>query len=71
MRGQRMHSVRETLHIFLRSLPERTLFNIIGFGTNTVSLFPESREYNGTILLQYHVCALCCVFCARGVVNDR
>jgi len=41
MAGSRMNSVKETLQIFLRSIPEGTLFNIIGFGTNTESLFPQ------------------------------
>lgn len=41
-----MNSVKETLQIFLRSIPEGTLFNIVGFGTNTKSLFGQSREYN-------------------------
>lgn len=46
MSGSRINQVRDTLQIFLRSLPEGTLFNIIGFGTRFDKLFPESKEYN-------------------------
>jgi hypothetical protein len=43
--------VKETLQIFLRSLPEGTLFNIVSFGTNFSSLFPDgSKEYNDKTL---------------------
>jgi hypothetical protein len=43
--------VKQTLEIFLRSLPEGTLFNIIGFGTNFEKLFTEgSLEYNDKTL---------------------
>lgn len=50
MAGSRMNSVKETLQIFLRSIPEGTLFNIVGFGSNTKSLFPASKEYNDSSL---------------------
>jgi uncharacterized protein with von Willebrand factor type A (vWA) domain len=46
MAGSKMASVKNTLQIFLRSLPEGTMFNIIGFGTNFSKLFPTSVEYN-------------------------
>jgi hypothetical protein len=43
--------VKRTLEIFLRSLPEGTLFNIIGFGTGFEKLFKEgSVEYNDKTL---------------------
>ncbi len=32
MAGSRIKQVAETLQLFLRSLPEGTFFNIIGFG---------------------------------------
>jgi len=39
--------VKQTLEIFLRSLPEGTLFNIVGFGTHFEKLFDNgSVEYN-------------------------
>lgn len=47
MAGSRINSVKDTLQVFLRSIPEGTLFNIIGFGTNTELLFQQSAEYNG------------------------
>jgi hypothetical protein len=47
MAGSRMQQVKDTLHIFLRSLGEGTQFNIIGFGSRTQHLFPSgSVEYN-------------------------
>jgi hypothetical protein len=47
MSGSRMNQVKDTLQIFLRSLGEGTMFNIIGFGTSTQHLFREgSVEYN-------------------------
>lgn len=47
MSGGRMNQVKNTLQIFLRSLGEGTLFNVIGFGTRTEHLFKNgSVEYN-------------------------
>jgi uncharacterized protein with von Willebrand factor type A (vWA) domain len=46
MAGSKIRQVRETLQIFLRSLPEGTLFNIVGFGSNFEKLFPTSEVYN-------------------------
>jgi hypothetical protein len=47
MSGSRINQVRDTLQIFLRSLGEGTLFNIIGFGSRTEHLFRDgSVEYN-------------------------
>lgn len=34
----------------MNSLPEGTLFNIVGFGDNFVKLFPGSKEYNDKTL---------------------
>jgi hypothetical protein len=42
----RIDIVRETLQVFLRSLPESVLFNIIGFGSNFLPLFDKSTQYN-------------------------
>ena len=50
MSGSRINQVKDTLQIFLRSLPEGTLFNIIGFGSRFEKLFPESKEYNESTL---------------------
>lgn len=49
MAGSRIRKVTETLQIFLRSLTEGILFNIVGFGSKTEHLFPMgSVEYNDT-----------------------
>ena len=45
MSGRFMRSARETLILFLRSLPEGSYFNIIGFGTLFEKLFPQSVPY--------------------------
>ncbi|KAH3732835.1 Vault protein inter-alpha-trypsin domain [Pelomyxa schiedti] len=47
MEGEPIEQVKQTLQIFLRSLPEGTRFNIIGFGTYHVTLFSKgSAVYN-------------------------
>jgi len=46
MSGGRINQVKNTMQIFLRSLSEGTMFNIVGFGSRTEFLFPTSVEYN-------------------------
>ena len=46
MDGEFIKSARETLILFLKSIPPGCSFNIIGFGSNYVSLFPSSVSYN-------------------------
>ncbi|KAL3888729.1 hypothetical protein ACJMK2_001092 [Sinanodonta woodiana] len=47
MEGEKMKSAKETLLLFLKSLPVNCYFNVIGFGSSFASLFPEgSRIYN-------------------------
>ena len=46
MRGSYIKSARETLMLFLKSIPEGSLFNIIGFGSRYELLFPESVNYS-------------------------
>lgn len=46
MNGQRIDQVKSTMKIMLKSLPENSLFNIIGFGDECEFLFRKSREYN-------------------------
>eukprot|EP01114_Cavostelium_apophysatum_P024203 TRINITY_DN940_c0_g1_i3.p1 TRINITY_DN940_c0_g1~~TRINITY_DN940_c0_g1_i3.p1 ORF type:complete len:876 (-),score=276.34 TRINITY_DN940_c0_g1_i3:53-2680(-) len=47
MSGSRINQVRDCLQVFLRSLPEGTLFNIVGFGSSHEFLFKKgSEEYN-------------------------
>ena len=45
MAGSRITAVKSTMQLFLRSLPEGVLFNIVGFGSSHVSLFPSSVPY--------------------------
>ncbi|KAL5473274.1 hypothetical protein EMCRGX_G027733 [Ephydatia muelleri] len=46
MSGEFIKSARETLILFLKSIPPGCSFNIIGFGSNYESLFPSSVPYN-------------------------
>ena len=46
MGGSFINSARETLALFLKSIPPGCSFNIIGFGSSYQSLFPESVPYN-------------------------
>eukprot|EP01117_Protostelium_nocturnum_P002936 TRINITY_DN1386_c0_g1_i1.p1 TRINITY_DN1386_c0_g1~~TRINITY_DN1386_c0_g1_i1.p1 ORF type:complete len:975 (+),score=369.62 TRINITY_DN1386_c0_g1_i1:106-2925(+) len=52
MSGSPIKAVNQTLQIFLRSLPETCLFNIIDFGSTSKSLFPnyESKKYSESTL---------------------
>ncbi|KAL3888742.1 hypothetical protein ACJMK2_001102 [Sinanodonta woodiana] len=47
MGGEKIQSAKETLLLFLKSLPVNCYFNVIGFGSNFESLFQEgSQKYN-------------------------
>ena len=46
MRGSYIQSARETLVLFLKSLPEGNYFNIVGFGSSYQQLFPKSVAYD-------------------------
>ena len=50
MSGDHIFHVKETLILFLKSLPTSCYFNIIGFGSYYRSLFQESQPYNETTL---------------------
>lgn len=51
MSGSYISSARETLSLFLKSLPEDCRFNIVGFGSRHVTLFPKcSVPYSQTTL---------------------
>ncbi len=45
--GARMSNCIKTLSLFLSSLPADAMFNIVGFGTSHVALFPSSLRYEG------------------------
>ncbi|CAI8029551.1 von Willebrand factor A domain-containing protein 5A [Geodia barretti] len=46
MRGSYIKSARETLVLFLKSLPQGNYFNIMGFGSSYTSLFPNPVPYD-------------------------
>ena len=46
MSGSSMNLAKEALLVFIHSLPVSSYFNVILFGSNYKSLFPESRIYN-------------------------
>ena len=46
MRGAYIQSARETLMLFLKSIPEGNYFNIIGFGSSYRTLFPNTVPYD-------------------------
>ena len=46
MRGTYINSARDTLILFLKSIPPGCYFNIIGFGSQYSPLFPSSVLYN-------------------------
>eukprot|EP00026_Physarum_polycephalum_P002936 Phypoly_transcript_02945.p1 GENE.Phypoly_transcript_02945~~Phypoly_transcript_02945.p1 ORF type:complete len:789 (+),score=142.25 Phypoly_transcript_02945:155-2521(+) len=46
MRGEKIEKTRNTMQIFLRSLPMGVTFNIVGFGSTFKHLFSESRDYD-------------------------
>ncbi|KAI3632314.1 hypothetical protein MIR68_009420 [Amoeboaphelidium protococcarum] len=50
MEGFKIEMVKQALELFLKSLPENSYFNIIGFGSSYQSLFSESRHYSETSL---------------------
>ena len=50
MSGTHMKSAKDTLILFLKSIPPGCYFNIIGFGSRYEHLFPKSVPYNQTNL---------------------
>ena len=46
MSGRYINSAKETLVLFLKSIPPGCYFNIIGFGSSYEHLFPQSVPYN-------------------------
>ncbi|RHZ82643.1 hypothetical protein Glove_106g24 [Diversispora epigaea] len=45
MDGDPIKKAGEALELILRSLPEDSIFNVVSFGSNFTSLFPESKPY--------------------------
>lgn len=50
MSGDHIFHVKETLILFLKSLPTNCYFNVIGFGSYYRSLFQDSQQYNEATL---------------------
>jgi hypothetical protein len=50
MGGSSIAEVRNALQLCLRSMTSGCRFNIIGFGSRTIALFPQSREYDESAL---------------------
>jgi hypothetical protein len=46
MAGSKINTLRDALHVFLKSLPETCLFNIFSFGSHSSSLWDTSQQYN-------------------------
>ncbi|EDO45203.1 predicted protein, partial [Nematostella vectensis] len=46
MSGDRIKNARETLFLFLKSLPEHCHFNVVGFGSSYEKLFSSSTKYS-------------------------
>ena len=46
MRGSRIKSARDTLLLFLKSLPDGCYFNVLGFGSSFTTLFKKSQLYD-------------------------
>jgi uncharacterized protein YegL len=45
MVGSNIKTAREAVELFIRSLPEKSLFNIVSFGSGFTKLFDESKPY--------------------------
>ena len=50
MSGSRNDSAKETLLLFLKSLPDGCYFNVVGFGSSYKTLFNKSQLYNDSNL---------------------
>ena len=52
MEGNPTELVRNAMLVFLKSIPENSYFNIIGFGSTFTTLFPTSQKYSESTLKQ-------------------
>ncbi|KAJ4458612.1 putative Vault protein inter-alpha-trypsin domain [Paratrimastix pyriformis] len=52
MSGGKIAAAKAALQVFLRSVPPHCRFNIIGFGSSTVTCFPAARPYDDRSLAE-------------------
>ncbi len=52
MQGSSIAEARNAIQLCLRSLPQGSFFNVVGFGSSFEMLFPESRPYNEETLAE-------------------
>ena len=45
MSGTRIKMAKDSLILFLKSLPPNSYFNIISFGSSYAFMFPESKKF--------------------------
>lgn len=45
MSGTRIETAKEALHLFVKSIPAGSKFNIVSFGSDHECMFNESKEY--------------------------
>jgi hypothetical protein len=50
MSGKKIIQARNALILFLKSLPEKSKFNIISFGSDFSAMFPSSMPYDDETL---------------------
>jgi uncharacterized protein YegL len=51
MSGERIELAKNAVELFIRSLPEKSLFNVVSFGSSISKIFPESQPYTQANIL--------------------
>lgn len=46
MRGNPIETAKQAVQLFIKSLPEKSLFNIVSFGSGCSPMFPASKPYS-------------------------
>ena len=52
MYGKPITLAKEALKLFIKSIPERSLFNVISFGSGYQTLFDRTKEYTNENVTQ-------------------